>query len=267
METKTYLDKAIEFCWTYGPKALAAVLIFVIGWWVIRRLTAGFDHFLRVRKVDAGLRPFFTSLTDTGMKVILVFVVANTIGIETTSFIAIFSAIAFSVGLALQGSLGNFASGVLILLFKPFKVGDLLTASGHTGKVTEIQIFSTVLRTPAGKKIIIPNGKMTEGPIENIAEEAEVQAEVALLIDSETPLEKIRTIVDTVAADCPFALTGKAAEVKIRGISRDDMKVEIAVWTLGSSYEDTIFYLYEALQRAFEAADINLAKERRKESV
>lgn len=152
METKTYIDKSLDFAWNYGPKVLAALLILIIGLWVIRRLTAGFDRFLRSRNVDSGLRPFFTSLSDTGLKVVLVFMVANTIGIETTSFIAIFSAIAFSVGLALQGSLGNFASGVLILLFKPFKVGDLLTAAGHTGTVSEIQIFSTVLKTLTGKK-------------------------------------------------------------------------------------------------------------------
>ncbi|MBL7825703.1 MAG: mechanosensitive ion channel [Saprospiraceae bacterium] len=267
METNSYLDKVVDFCWTYGPKTLGAIVIFVIGWWIIRRLTTGFDRFLRARKVDAGLRPFFTSLTDTGMKVVLIFMVANTIGIETTSFIAIFSAIAFSVGLALQGSLGNFASGVLILLFKPFKVGDLLSAAGHMGKVTEIQIFSTVLKTPSGKKVIIPNGKMTEGPIENIAEDAEVQAEAALLVNSDTSLEKLRQVVMAVAEKCPFAIQEKQPEVKVRGISRDDMKVEIAVWTLGITYEDTQFFLYEELHRAFEAEGIVLAKERRKESV
>lgn len=267
METKTYIDRILDFAWNYGPKALAAIALFVIGWWMIRRLTYAFDRFLQARKVDAGLRPFFTSLSDTGLKVILVFMVANTIGIETTSFIAIFSAIAFSVGLALQGSLGNFASGVLILLFKPFKVGDLLTAAGLTGKVTEIQIFSTILMTSSGKKIIIPNGKMTEGPIENIVDGSEVQVDASLLISSATPLDKLRQTIQGVADLCPTALHQKPAEVKIKGISRDDMKIEVSVWTSGEHFEDTTFYLYEALRNAFEAAGIELAKERRKESV
>ena len=122
METKTYLDQFIEFCLHYGPKVLAAAAIFFIGMWVIRRIARGFEFFLKAREVDGSLRPFFTTLIDTVLKVALVLIVASTIGIETTSFIAIFSAIAFSIGLALQGSLGNFASGVLILLFKPFKV-------------------------------------------------------------------------------------------------------------------------------------------------
>lgn len=267
METKSYIDHAIDFAWKYGPNLIAAIALFVVGWWIIRRLTRGFDRFLQVRKVDPGLRPFFTSLSDTGLKVILVFMVANTIGIETTSFIAIFSAIAFSVGLALQGSLGNFASGVLILLFKPFKVGDLITTGGLTGRVSAIQIFSTILLTSSGKKIIIPNGKMTEGAIENIVEGMEVQAEASLLLNSDTPLELLRETVTAVVAECPTAVRSKAAEVKIRGLSRDDMKVEISAWTTGEHYEETMYYLYEALKISFASKGIELAKERRKESV
>lgn len=267
MEQKTYIDKIIEFAWYFGPKVLAAAVLFFIGLWIIKRLTRGFDIFLRRRKVDESLRPFFTSLSDTGLKVILVFMVANTIGIETTSFIAIFSAVAFSIGLALQGSLGNFASGVLILLFRPFKVGDYLSIGDKTGKVTEIQIFSTVLTTTTGKKIIIPNGKITEGPIENIAESAEVQAEVTLLLNSNASLELIRRIAGEVAAQCPYGLPGKPASVQVAGITRDDMKVEIDVWTLGEHYEETMDYLYEALKRAFDESGIELAKERRRETV
>lgn len=267
MEGKTYIDHIVEFAWAYGPKILGAIAIFLIGLWVIRRLTRGFDIFLKRRKVDEGLRPFFTSLADTAMKVVLLLVVASTMGIETTSFIAIFSAVAFSVGLALQGSLGNFASGVLILLFRPFKVGDLLTVDGRTGTVTEIQIFSTVLTTTTGKKIIIPNGKVTEGPIENIAEHNEVQAEVVLLLNSNTSLELLRSTVDEVAGRCPWVLPGSAASVLIAGITRDDMKAEIACWTMGKDYENTMDYLYEELKKAFDLAGIELAKERRREGL
>lgn len=266
MEAKTYLDRIFDFGWTFGPKLLAALAIFLVGWWVIRRLTRGFDHFLRARKVDAGLRPFFTSLSDTGLKVMLVFMVASTIGLETTSFIAIFSAIAFSVGLALQGSLGNFASGVLILLFKPFKVGDVITTSGLTGKVTEIQIFSTILYTPSGKKIIIPNGKMTEGPIQNIVDGHDVQAAAVLLVDSGTDLEKLRVAIQQAGESCPHMLPGKIPELKILGISRDDMKIEVSAWTSGEFYDDTVVSLYEALKKSFVEAGIELAKERRREN-
>lgn len=267
MNTETILNKSLEILWAYGPKTLATIVVLFGGLWIIRRLTGAFDHFLQVRRVDEGLRPFFTSLADTAMKIALILMVASTVGIATTSFIAIFSAIAFSVGLALQGSLGNFASGVLILLFRPFKVGDLITVADKTGKVVEIQIFNTILKTPSGKKIIIPNGKMTEGPIENIAEHSAVQVEIALLVQPQVSMEALQRAATSAAERCPHATPGKAAEVKIGGITRDDMKTQIAVWTQGEHYEDTVNHLYEALKHSFSAAGIELAKERRKESV
>ncbi len=267
METKTYIDQIYNLGLSYGPKVLGAALIFVIGMWVIRRITKGFDFFLEVRKVDQGLRSFFLSLSSIALKVAVVIIVASTIGIETTSFIAIFSAIAFSVGLALQGSLSNFASGVLILLFKPFKTGDWLTVSGFSGEVVEIQIFSTVLKAYSGKRIIIPNGKVLEGPIENIIHGSEVEVEAVLLLNSNTSLEKLRQVVETVAKECTFALPGKAPEVKVRGISRDDLKVEISVWAKGEDNEEATFFLYEALLNAFSSSGIELAKERRRETL
>lgn len=267
MEEKTYLDQLIEFTWAYGPKFLAALVLFFGGLWVIRKLTRGFDAFLRRRKVDESLRPFFTSMSDTGMKVILIFMVANTVGIATTSFIAIFSAIAFSVGLALQGSLGNFASGVLILLFKPYRVGDLLTVDGRTGKVTEIQIFNTVLTNDHGKKIIIPNGKITEGPIENIEMGVPVQVEVAILVDGDSDMTAVRAAADAAAVRCPWRLADRETDVVITGLSRDDMKTEISWWTMGEHYIKTHDFMHEALKEEFAGQGVKIAKERRKESV
>ncbi len=267
MEEKTYLDQLIEIGWNFGPKILTALVLFFGGWWLIKRLTQAFDTFLRHRKVDESLRPFFTSLTDTGMKVFLVFMVASTVGIETTSFIAVFSAIAFSVGLALQGSLGNFASGVLILLFKPYRVGDLLTVDNRIGYVTEIQIFNTILTTSNSKKIIIPNRRMTEAPIENIEMGKPVQVEVAVLLDGDNELSAVRAAANDAAASCPWRLPERETEVVITGLSRDDMKAEISWWTLGEHYVKTADFMHEALKAEFAERNVKVAKERRKESV
>ena len=244
-----------------------AVALLLIGLWVIKRLIRALDGFLRHRHIDASLRPFFTSLTDVGLKVSLLMVVAGTIGLETTSFIALFSAIAFSIGLALQGSLGNFASGVLILLFRPFRVGDYLTVQDKKGKVVEIQIFSTVLMTPQGKRIIVPNRKLTEESIENMAETVEVQAEVSLLLTGETSLEELRFVADKVVARCPHALPDRPAIVQISGITRDDVKAQIGCWTTGEHYDEVMCFLYEELKLSFHIHDIGLAKERRREEV
>ncbi len=265
VEAKTYLIRMQEFMWQYGPKTLTAVAILVIGLWVIKRLIRALDNFLRNRHIDPSLRPFFTSLTDVALKVSLLLVVAGTIGLETTSFIAVFSAVAFSIGLALQGSLGNFASGVLILLFRPFRVGDYLTAQGRTGKVMEIQIFSTILETAQGLKVIIPNRKLTEEAVENRAETAEIQAEVSLLLTGETSLEQLRFVADKVVSRCPHALPGRPAIVQVSGITRDDLKAQIGCWTTGEHYDEVMAFLYEELKLSFNVHDISLAKERRRE--
>ncbi len=265
MEPKTYFERAQDFFWVYGPKMLTAILLLLVGFWVIKRVVRGLDTFLRHRNIDPSLRPFFTSLTDVALKVALLLVVASNIGLETTSFIAVFSAIAFSIGLALQGSLGNFASGVLILLFRPFRVGDYLTVQGKTGKVVEIQIFSTILVTPQHTKFIVPNRKLTEEAIENMAESAEVQADVSLLLTGDTSLEEIRFVADKVVARCPHAIPGKPAIVQINGITRDDIKVQIGCWTTGEHYDEVVCFLYEDLKLSFHVHDISLAKERRKE--
>lgn len=267
MEEKTYIDRLIDFAWNFGPKVILALTLLVVGLWIIRRFTLAFDRFLRKRKVDDSLRPFFVSLHDVGLKVLLLLVVASMVGLETTSFIAIFSAIAFSVGLALQGSLGNFASGVLILLFRPYKVGDLLTVDGRIGIVSEIQIFSTVLMTDHGKKIIIPNGKMTEGPIENIVREEEVLVEVTLLLDSETDLSVVQEAAEAAAVRCPWRLKERPSEVVVVGQSRDDIKVDIAWWTTGEHYIATADFIHGTLREEFLARNINIAKERRKENL
>jgi small conductance mechanosensitive channel len=179
----------------------------------------------------------------------------------------VFSAVAFSVGLALQGSLGNFASGVLILLFKPYKVGDLLTVESWTGYVTEIQIFNTVLKTDHGKMIIIPNSKMTEGAIENIMHDAEVQSEISLLPDADNDLAHVREAAEAAALRCPWRLDTHSTEVVVTGLSRDDMKTEISWWTLGRHYIQNMDYMHEALREEFQARGIRMAKERRRETV
>ena len=265
MEPKTYLQKIQDFALVYGIKILTATIILLVGLWIIRRLVRALDGFLRHRHIDVSLRPFFVSLTDVALKVSLLMVVAGTVGLETTSFIAVFSAVAFAIGLSLQGSLGNFASGVLILLFRPFRVGDYLTIQDKTGKVVEIQIFSTILLTPQGKKIIIPNRKLTEESVEVMAETAEVQVEVSLLLSGETSLEQLRFVADKVVVRCPHALPDRPAIVQVSGITRNDVKAQIGCWTTGEHYDEVLCFLYEELKLSFNVHDISLAKERRRE--
>lgn len=147
----------------YAPKVLGAILTLFIGFTIAGWITGAFRKILKRNDVDATLIPFLSSIVSVAIKVMVLLAVAGMFGIETTSFIAIFSALAFAVGMALQGSLGHFASGVLLMVFRPYKVGDLVNiGGGHTGTVEGIQIFNTVLKTLDNKRIIVPNGVVTD---------------------------------------------------------------------------------------------------------
>ncbi|MEY3240854.1 MAG: hypothetical protein RIR11_2292 [Bacteroidota bacterium] len=260
MDVQYYMQYATDLAWNYGPNLVIAITLLVGGMWAIKRVSNGFAQFMKARKIDPSLQPFFTSFVDIGMKVALLLVVAGRLGFETTSFIAIFSALAFAIGLALQGSLGNFASGVLILLFKPYKIGDIVAVEDKMGKVAEIQIFHTIIITPQGKKVIMPNGKMTEGAIENIQSDAEVRADVEILVRDTTPITMLRLAAQNAVVQCPKRLADKAPFVEIGGFGHENMKVITGCWTTGEHYWDTYYLLHELVKNELDKAGIALAR-------
>ncbi len=257
--TLDFSQKALDWLWNYGPGIAISVAILLGGLWLIRRMIATLDTVLVARKMDDSLRPFFVSMADAGMKVMLILVVAGRMGIETTSFIAVISAIAFAIGLALQGSLGNFASGVLILLFRPYRVGDNVTIGGMNGTVKEIQIFNTMLETNSGKKIIIPNGSVTSGAIENIPQNGEVRAEVKVTFVQETSSALVRAVSGEVIRRSPSFLAQKEPYVAIVGFPGGGVEMIIGAWTTGDNHDDMVEYLHEELKKAYDSTGIKLA--------
>ncbi|MDP8313490.1 MAG: mechanosensitive ion channel, partial [Candidatus Celaenobacter antarcticus] len=165
--TKPYFDKAIELVMEYGPKLILAILVLIIGMWIIKGVKKLFTKAMQKGQVEISLQKFLISMITVALKVLLLISVASMVGIATTSFIAILGAATFAIGLALQGSMSNFAGGILILLLKPFKVGDTIEAQGFIGKVHEIQIFNTIMKTFDNKMIYIPNGTLSNGNITN----------------------------------------------------------------------------------------------------
>ena len=166
-QAKEYANQLEELIAGYTPAVisgallvLAALIVLLIGLWLIKRITRSIRKLMEKRDLDPSLIPFLSSLINFALKAMLVITVVGMIGIEMTSFVAILGAAGLAVGLALQGSLSNFAGGVMILVFKPFKVGDWIQAAGHAGTVNEIQIFNTILKTPDNVHIIIPNGSL-----------------------------------------------------------------------------------------------------------
>ena len=167
MDTEKIISQLIEMSVNYGPKLLGAIAVLVIGTWVIKFLVKAMGKMLKKSGIDDSLASFLRTMAHTLMRVLLVLSVLSMLGIEMTSFIAILGAAGLAVGMALSGTLQNFAGGVIILIFKPYKVGDVIEANGYKGVVQAIQIFNTILKTPANQTVIIPNGEMSTSSMVN----------------------------------------------------------------------------------------------------
>lgn len=219
----------------YMPKVAGAILIWVIGNWVINRITRIFAKAMEVKDLDISLRGFLKSLISVTLKVLLLFSIAGMLGLETTSFVTILGAAGLAVGLALQGSLSNFAGGVLILIFKPFKVGDTIDAQGKIGKVQEIQIFNTIMLTIDNKAVIVPNGPLSNGTIVNISREGTLVFDIKIDIDSKTDYEQVKSmILQILEADerithpkIVLSKIGKNMTISIEGVTVSEAQIDV----------------------------------------
>lgn len=190
-----YKAQAVELVLAYAPKVLLALVTLIIGLWLIGGAKNLAAKGLSRRNVDKTLAPFVLNLLSWLLKAVLFISVASMVGVETTSFVAILGAAGLAVGLALQGSLSNFAGGVLILIFRPYEVGHVIEAQGHIGTVKEIQIFTTVLLTPQNRRVIIPNGALSNGSIVNYTVEGTARVDIAIAIEYKADIAKARSIL------------------------------------------------------------------------
>lgn len=225
-----YWDMAIDWTMIYMPKAILAILIFLIGSRVIRQLNLMFDKTLTARKVDATIRPFLASLINISLKLILILFVANIFGFETTSLVAMLSALAFAVGLALQGSLGHFASGILLLIFKPYRVGDKIKLGDTIGRVEEIQAFHTILLTDDNQRIIFPNGVVTSNRIINISGQGTLRLSLFFTVGANNSMPKLRAGILEVANECEWVLKDKPIAIYVNEFNADLLKLEVQIW-------------------------------------
>jgi len=197
-----YANRAYELAIEYAPKILIAILVLIIGFWLIKQLAKFSERSMKRRGVDVSLSTFMRSLIGIGLKVILLITVAGMIGIQTTSLVTILGAAGLAIGLALQGSLSNFAGGVLILVLKPYKVGDTIEALGQKGEVREIQIFNTILLTADNRTIILPNGSVSNSLIINQSRQGTLRGVFEVSISNEHDAERVRKIIlDIIAND------------------------------------------------------------------
>jgi len=242
----------------YAPKVVGAILTLIIGFWVAGAVTKGVKKLLVRSGVDETVTPFLGSLVSTGLKIMVLLAVAGMFGIETTSFVAIFGALAFAIGMALQGSLGHFASGVLLLTFKPYKVGDLVDiGGGNVGSVKEIQIFNTILATLDNKRIIVPNGVVTSNVMTNISGQGEIGVELSYGIGYDDDIDKAKALILEVGKECPYILDSPAQGVVVGELGDSAVILNTRPFVKSENYWDAYFYMQENVKKRFDKEGVS----------
>lgn len=252
------MDTGLEQAVTYAPKLLLALVTLVIGLWIINRVVSGIGKVLDVRKVEITLKNFLSSLCSVLLKALLLISVASMVGIETTSFIAIIGAAGLAVGLALQGSLGNFAGGVLILLFKPYKVGDVIEAQGHIGKVAEIQIFVTKLTTPDNKLIIIPNGPLSNGSLTNFSAMDTRRVDMVFGIGYGDDIKKTKQVLESLVKAEDRVLKDQDYTIAVSELADSSVNFVVRIWVNSADYWGVYFDMHEKVKLAFDENGISI---------
>ncbi|WP_296264666.1 mechanosensitive ion channel family protein [Pseudomonas sp. MLB6B] len=252
-QTQTWIPLILQ----YGSRLLLALLTLAIGWWVINRLSARLGKLVGLRHSDAALQGFIATLANIVLKILLMVSVASMIGIETTSFVAAIGAAGLAIGLALQGSLANFAGGVLILLFRPFRIGDWIEAQGVSGTVDSIQIFHTVLRTGDNKTVIVPNGSLSNGIITNYNRQPTRQVVFNVGVDYDADLQKAREVLLDLAKD-PRVLPDPAPAAVVSELGDSSITVSLRVWVKTPDYWSLMFMLNEQTRDRLRAEGIDI---------
>jgi small conductance mechanosensitive channel len=254
---ETYADRAHDIFIRYGPRVLVAIITLILGYWLISLFVRGVNRFMRLRDVDPTLRPFLKSIISIGLKILLLLTVAGMIGIQTTSFVAALGAAGLAIGLALQGSLSNFAGGVLILAFKPFRVGDTIESRGHVGTVDEIQILYTTLITADNKKVVIPNGVLSNNDIVNFSGLPIRRIDLNISLDYDTDVKKAKEIILRIAAAEPRILKEPVATVGVVGLVETGVRITGYLWVQRTDYLPVKHAMYEAIKIAFDKEGIH----------
>lgn len=259
MESLLDLQTLKEQFSEWAPTVVGAILTLIIGFWIIGWITKMARRAMDRSKMDKTIQPFLSSLISVGLKVLLLITVAGMFGVETTSFVALFGALAFAIGLALQGSLGHFASGVLLLVFKPYKVGDLVTiGGGQTGTVEEIQVFNTVLKTLDNKRIIVPNGVVTSNVITNISGQGIIGVELTFGIGYGDDIDKARSIILSVGKECPYILDEPAQGVVVAELADSSVNLATRPFAKSEDYWNAFFYMQENVKKAFDREGVSI---------
>jgi len=252
------LENIKELIMEYAPKVVTALVILIVGWIIIGLIVKTSKKLMQKKGLDVTLQNFLASLIGWALKILLFVTIISQLGIATTSFAAILGATGLAIGLALQGALSNFAGGVLIMIFKPFKIGDLIEAQGVLGVVKEIEIFTTKITSPENKLIIIPNGTLSNGNITNYSEEGKLRVDLTIGVSYDADIKQTKDILMQVLTDNSKVLKDPAPTVNVSELADSSVNFAVRPWATPENYWDVYFETTENVKTALDKAGIEI---------
>ncbi len=255
---ESYADKALDLVAVYGPKIIFAIATLVIGSWLIKSAAKVLDKALAKKEFDSTLRPYLVGIFGMLLKVVLYISVIDLLGVKTTSFVAVLGAAGLAVGMALQGSLGNFAGSVLLLIFKPIQKGDLIEAQGITGVVESIQPFVTVVLSPDNIVHYIPNGALAGGPIKNYSINQDRRVDLTFGIGYGDDIDAAKAVFERVANECPDAHKNMGPDVFVSGLGDSSVNFAVRPYCSPDKYWDVYAYMHENVKKELDKAGISI---------
>ncbi|MBW8189612.1 mechanosensitive ion channel [Neiella marina] len=255
---ENYVEQGVTLAMAYLPKVLLAIVFLWVGWWAIKKVLGLTDLAMSKKDVEPSLRGFLTSVLGALLKVALVISVATMVGIEMTAFIAVLGAAGLAVGMALSGTLQNFAGGVIILLFKPYKVGDVIEAQGFIGSVSDIQIFVTILKTPDNKTIIIPNAPLSTGSLVNYSIEKTRRVDFVFGIGYGDDIDEARAVIQGIVDADERVMSDPEPFIKVGELADSSVNFTVRLWVNSEDYWGVHFDTIEAVKKSFDSKGVSI---------
>ena len=251
-------ETVLEFLYKYGPRIIGSVLILFVGFYVVKLITKLLEKTLSKSKIDISLHSFIRSLAGFLMKIVVLITAAGMLGVETTTFIALLSAAGLAIGLALKDSLSNFAGGILILTFKPFKIGDFIEIDGSMGSVKEIQILYTYLCTPDNKRIAMPNGQLANAKVINYSAESTRRLDLVFGISYNDNILKVKELLTSIVSSHTLIHREPTPVIRVLELADSSVNFAVRVWCKTEDYWTVHFDLHEAVKLTFDKEGVTI---------
>ena len=252
------VDYLTAFAMTYGLRLLGAIIVLIIGWKIIGAIRRSLNRTMEKREMEPSLKSFLSSVLIILLRVMLIITVLSMLGVAMTSFIAILGAFGLAIGLALSGALQNFAGGVMILLFKPFRVGDFIDAQGYMGTVSEIQIVNTILKTPDNKTVIIPNGGLATGTMVNFSTEPQRRVDWTFGIAYGDDAEKAKVVIMALILADQRILTDPEPFIAVGELADSSVNFTVRAWVNAADYWGVFFDMNQSVYQTFPQKGLNI---------